>query len=134
MFIPSRELLFLMSGKGTFLGMFFSFAPVVGVEHFRVFLGQERCVFFCAPKKNACGHPLHLNLHLDLELLFYLNTHCATTEFSRISDRICWSCFFVLCFLSHRSHLLFLRGVEVVGRKGKKLRLLRLMSVLISLA
>ena len=64
-----------MSGKGTFLGMFFSFAPVVGVEHFRVFLGQERCVFFCAPKKNACGHPLHLNLHLDLELLFYLITH-----------------------------------------------------------
>ena len=36
-----------------------------------------------------------------------------TTEFSRTIDRICWSCFFVLCFMSHRSHLLFLCGVEV---------------------
>jgi len=44
-------------------------------------------------------------------------TRCAwaggTTEFSRIIDRICWSCFFVLCFMSHRSHLLFPHGVEL---------------------
>ena len=36
-----------------------------------------------------------------------------TMELSRTIDRICWSCFFVLCFMSHCSHLLFLRGVEV---------------------
>ena len=30
----------------------FSFAPVVGVEYFRVFFGRERCVLcFCAKKK-----------------------------------------------------------------------------------
>ena len=35
-------------------------------------------------------------------------------EFSRTIDLICWSCFFVLCFMSHRSHyLLFLHGVQV---------------------
>jgi hypothetical protein len=39
----------------------------------------------------------------------YENTRCAwaggTTEFLRIIDRICWSCFFVLCFMSHRFHI-----------------------------
>ena len=52
MIIPLHELLFLMSGKGTFLCMSFSYATVVGVEYFRVFFGRERCVLcFCAPKK-----------------------------------------------------------------------------------
>ncbi len=48
-----------MSGKGTFSCTSFSFAPVVGVEYFGAFFGRERCILcFCAPKKNACGHPL----------------------------------------------------------------------------
>jgi hypothetical protein len=41
--------------------MFFTFAPLVGVENFRAFFGRERCVLcFCALKKNASGHPLRI--------------------------------------------------------------------------
>jgi hypothetical protein len=39
--------------------MSFTFAPLVGVEYFRAFFGQERCVLcFCALKKITSGHPL----------------------------------------------------------------------------
>ena len=49
----------LLSGKGTFSFMFFTFAPLVGVEYFWAFLGRERCVLcFCALKKKTPGHPL----------------------------------------------------------------------------
>ena len=43
----------LLSGKGTFSCMSFTFAPLVGVEYFRAFFGRERCVLcFCALKKS----------------------------------------------------------------------------------
>ncbi len=57
----------------------------------------------------------YLEVHLGTIFIPIKNTRCAwdggTTKFSRTIDRICWYCFFVLCFMSHRSHLLFLRGV-----------------------
>ena len=50
----------LLSGKGTFSCMSFTFAPLVGVEYFRAFFGRERCVLcFCALKKITSGHPLN---------------------------------------------------------------------------
>jgi hypothetical protein len=43
----------LLSRKGTFSCMSFTFAPLVGVKYFRAFFGRERCVLcFCALKKN----------------------------------------------------------------------------------
>ena len=49
----------LLSGKGTFSCMSFTFVPLVGVEYFRAFFGRERCVLcFCALKTIGSGHPL----------------------------------------------------------------------------
>ena len=50
----------------------------------------------------------YLEVHLGITFVPIKNTCCAwaggTTKFSRTIDRICWSCFFVLCFMSHRFH------------------------------